>query len=43
MFHPRFLSRAEFDHLSTSTGAAVATTAATVAEPTTIATAPIFD
>ena len=38
MYHPRFLSRAEFDQMSTS-----ATTAATVAEPTAIAAAPIFD
>ena len=41
MYHPRFLSRTEFDQMSTA--ATLATTAATVAEPTTIATAPIFD
>ena len=43
MYHPRFLSRTEFDQMSTA--ATLATTAATVAEPTTtaIAAAPIFD
>ena len=37
MYHPRFLSRAEFDQMST------ATTAATAAEATAIAAVPIFD
>ena len=41
MYHPQFLSRTEFDQMSTA--ATLATTAATVAEPTTIAAAPIFD
>jgi hypothetical protein len=42
MYHPRFLSRTEFDQMSTA--ATLATTAATVAEPTTaITAAPIFD
>ena len=38
MYHPRFLSRAEFDQMSTAT-----TTAATAAEATAIAAVPIFD
>ena len=42
MYHPQFLSRTEFDQMSTA--ATLATTAATVAEPTTtIAATPIFD